>query len=415
MWVKRIRTLVLLVVAVALAGYVGYLVGHRQLAVSFRDWKPAVVLNIDRPSNLPTSADFSLFWTVWTELQKNYVDKKALDPQKMVEGAISGMVAALGDPYTVFLPPKQNQEAKDDLNGAFEGVGIQLGFKDSRLVVVAPLEGTPAGLAGVKSGDFITHVKDQTKGVDKDTEGMTLPEAVSLIRGPKGSRVELTFWRENQPEPFTKELVRDTIVVKSVTLELRDLPTGGRQAAWLKLSRFGDRTQDEWQEAVSAIVGDKRIKGVVLDLRNNPGGYLEGAAYLTAEFLPPGKMVVTQLHGDGTKIEHKVIRNGRLLKLPLIVLINQGSASAAEIMAGALQDHGRAKIVGVKSFGKGSVQQPQDFPGGAGLHITIARWLRPSGKWIDKEGIKPDVEVKADLAAGDDTQDPQLQKALDLL
>lgn len=393
-------------VVVVLAGYSGFLIGEQKLKLEIRNWRVDVTT---RQVPKSTAVDFGLFWTVWDKLNQQYVDKSKLVPQKMVEGAISGMVAAVGDPYTVFLPAVQNKEAKDELGGEFEGVGIQLGFKDSQLAVVTPLDGTPAKKAGVKAGDLIAHIKDVKKEVDRSTDGMTLPEAVNIIRGTKGTLVELTLIRQGTSEPITVKLIRDTILVKSVTVEFKD------NVAVLKLNRFGDRTQDEWNEAVNQLASlpVNQLRGIVLDLRNNPGGYLDGAVYLAGEFLPAGKVVVTQQFGDGTKEDQRVGRNGKLIQTKLVVLINEGSASAAEILAGALADYNRAKIVGVKSFGKGSVQQPEDFPDGAGLHVTIAKWLRPSGEWIDKIGIKPDVEVKMDDK--DESNDLQLKKAIELL
>lgn len=384
-------------VSIVLAAYSGFLIGEQKLKLELKNWKVTVV-NREIPKN--QKVDFSQFWTVWDKLSQEYVDKTALNGQKMLDGAISGMVESVGDPYTVYLPPQQNKEAKDDLGGTFEGVGIQLGFKDKVLVVVAPLEGTPSFKAGVKPGDLIVHIKDDAKNIDQDSEGLTLPEAVSLIRGKKGTHVQLTLIREGVKDPIKVDLLRDTILVKSVTVTFRD-----DGIAVLKLTRFGDRTQDEWNEAVNQIV-NKGSKKIILDLRNNPGGYLEGAVYIAGEFLPAGRVVVTQQYGDGSKENRKVDRNGRLLNPKLVVLMNEGSASAAEILAGALQDWKRARIVGKKSFGKGSVQMPEDLGSGAGIHITIAKWLRPSGEWIDKVGIKPDVEAENDL---------QLEKAASLL
>lgn len=404
------RSLFLILITAIIFGGGGYLTGLGQLRFSFANYKPAVVLN--KQSSKYQDVDFAQFWTVWNKLSEQYVDKSALDPKKMVDGAISGMVSALGDPYTVFLPKTQNDEVKADLDGAFDGVGIQLGFKEKILVVVSALDSTPAKKAGVKSGDFIVHIKDLVKKIDRDTNGITLPEAVSIIRGTKGTEVELTLVRESEAKPIIVKLIRDTIVVKSATLEFKD------NVAWLKLNRFGDRTQEEWLDAVEQITNRKpQITGIVLDLRNNPGGYLEGSVYIASEFLPTGKVVVTQQYGDGSKTEHKVTRTGKLLKIPVVVLVNEGSASAAEILAGALQDYKRAKIVGMKSFGKGSVQQPEDFSDGSGIHITVAKWLRPSGDWIDKIGIMPDVQVPVDETATDSgqLQDVQLDKAMELL
>jgi len=410
----RFRNWILIISLVAVSGTMGYEFGQQRLKWSFENWKPAVVVNkMPTLAGKPSDVDFGLFWTVWDKMNAEYVDKTALDATKMVDGAISGMVAAVGDPYTVFLPPQENKEAKEDLGGSFEGVGIQLGFRDGHLAVVAPLPGMPAIKAGVRAGDYILNIKDVAKDVDRDTESMSLPEAVKLIRGTKGTKVELELLHNNNGEkPYTVILERETIVVKSVQTEILD-----GNVAWIKLTRFGDLTQDEWNTMVSGL-GD--VRGIVLDLRNNPGGYLEGAVYIAGEFLPVGRNVVSQQSGDGTKVDDAVKRNGRLLKDKLVVLVNKGSASASEILAGALQDYKRAKIVGEQSFGKGSVQQPEDFPDGAGLHVTIARWLRPNGEWIDKKGITPDVVVKwePDENASDSADwksDKQLLKAVELL
>ena len=405
------RKLLVVGTLVIAAGYVGFLLGKQQLAFEYKNWKPALIVNRSpRLDQAAAEVDFSLFWTVWDKVSGVYVDKRDLDAKKMVDGAISGMVAAIGDPYTAYLPMQKNKESKEDLGGEFEGVGIQLGFKAQNLAVVAPLDGTPAQRAGIRAGDLIVLIKDDKRGVNRSTEGMALAEAVQLIRGPGQSKVKLTIVREGVDEPFEVELVRETILVKSVLVEYKE------KAAWVKLSRFGDKTREEWGEAVNQLASlpESELKGVILDLRNNPGGYLEMATYIAGEFLPAGKNVVTQQYGDGSKLESAVDRNGRLLKVKLVVLVNQGSASAAEILAGALQDYKRAKVVGETSFGKGSVQQPEDFPDGSGVHITVAKWLRPSGEWIDKVGVTPDVVVEMPEGK-DDTSDPQLEKAMEML
>lgn len=400
------------VLVAVIAGYIGFLFGKQQLSWQFYNYKPAIIVN--KEPEITKEADFSMFWTVWDKLGQEYVDKKALDPKKMIEGAIAGMVSSLGDPYTVYLPPTQNKDAKADLAGEFGGVGIQLGYKNNVLAVVTPVPDTPAERAGVKAGDLILHIKDVEKKIDLDTDKMAIVTAVSYIRGKKGTAVSLTLAREGVKTPIVVDLIRDTIIDKSVTLKIID-----EKIAHLRLSKFGDRTPAEWQEAIAKI-GNMPI---VLDLRNNPGGYLEGSVYIASEFLSPGKLVVVQQAGDGSKLEHKVTRKGTLLKNKLVVLVNEGSASAAEILSGALKDHTRAKIVGVKTFGKGSVQSPEDFPDGSGVHITVARWLRPNGDWIDKKGIEPDVKIEAEKideskprdTASEEQNDVQLKKAIELL
>ena len=433
MSLKQVRRTIIVLILIILSGISGYWLRQRQIGVKFEKLKPEIRIERAVPVG-KENVDFDLFWEVWDRLEAEYLDKTVLDPGEMVYGAIKGMAASLKDPYTVFLPPQKNKESKDDLAGQFEGVGIQLGYKDSVLAVIAPLSGTPAEKAEVKAGDLIVNIRDEEKGVNKETAGMSLPEAVTLIRGPKGTPVVLTLAREGTEELLEKEVIRGTIVVKSVEVELVDAEARNetetrKQIAHLKLLRFGERTNQEWETAVAEIRSTKsetrNFKGVILDLRNNPGGFLSGAVWIASEFLdggpPAGRQVVVQQdgglpagrQGDNRIETFSVNRQGQLTDVPLVVLVNKGSASASEIVAGALQYHGRAKIVGEKTFGKGTIQEAQDLEGGAGLHITIARWLLPDGTSVDKEGITPDVEVEMDKE--DSTKDPQLEKAMKLL
>lgn len=411
-----LRRINLATVLIAVLTFVlGWQVGQKQVDVKWQTYRPTITVeNKVPPQNI--NVDFKLFWDTWDLVSRQYLDKKAVDPNKMFYGAIQGMVAAIGDPYTVFLPPEQQKSSKDDLNGTFEGVGIQLGFnKDNRLVVVAPLSGTPADKAGVKPEDIIVKINDQ------DTTNMTLPEAVKLIRGTKGTEVKLTIFREGDKDTKEVSLVRDTIVVKSVEVSFKEGKSGDGVAV-VKLSRFGDRTQAEWEEAVSEVLS-KGAKGLVLDLRNNPGGYLEGAVYIASEFLDGG-VVVMQENSKGERSSYNVNREGKILKLPMVVLTNKGSASASEIVSGALQDRKRAKVVGEKSFGKGTIQEAEDLQNGTGIHITVAKWLTPNGRWTNEtNGFEPDIEVKIETGENDqsssvnqdDTKDVQLDKALELL
>jgi carboxyl-terminal processing protease len=367
-----------------------------------------VVVDRSQPSNKAT-IDMDLFWQVWDRLGEQYLIKEDLDPQAMVWGAIKGMTASLGDPYTVFLPPKDNQATQEELDGRFEGVGIQLGFKDNHLAVIAPLAGMPAESAGIRAGDLILHIKDESKKVDTNTTDMSLPEAVELIRGEKGTEVILTLLQEGGQEPVEKKVKRDTIIIKSVELKF----VGSQQnIALIKLSRFGGMTEDEWEDAVETILGKgQTVSGVVLDLRNNPGGYLQGAVRYASEFLPVGSVVVKQEDSFGNIESYSVTDQGKLLKIPLVILINQGSASSSEILAGALKDHQRAKLVGVKSFGKGTIQEAIDLGKGAGLHTTTAKWLTPSGIWVNEtEGLEPDVKVELNIDQLE--PDTQLEEAI---
>lgn len=420
---KKIPKLEIRVILIAILAFLlGWQMGHRDVQIKWTNYKPTVSIKEKVPPK-DINLDFKPFWDTWDLLSREYLDKKAIDPQKLFYGAISGMVQALGDPYTFFLTPEQQKSSKEELNGSFEGVGIQLGFnetkspsggsKDKRLVVIAPLSGTPAEEAGIKAQDLILKIDE------KDTSGISLPEAVKLIRGVKGTQVKLTILRESgeagEPKEYT--LIRDTIIVKSVEVTYKTTPKG-KEVRVLKLSRFGERTKDEWNAAVSDIIS-KTPEGLILDVRNNPGGFLEGAVFIASEFLEGGD-VVLQENASGQRTAFKVNRGGKLTKYPMVVLINKGSASASEIVAGALSDRGRAKLVGEKTFGKGTIQEAQDLEGGTGIHITVAKWLTPNGSWVnDTNGLEPDimVEDKKEDSTGedDDKKDIQLKKALELL
>ncbi len=364
-----------------------------------------------------SDVDMQLFWDVWNQLKQRYLDQSKVDQSKMVYGAIKGMVAALEDPYTVFLTPEENKRSQEDLQGSFSGVGIQLGYKDDPettveerwLAVISPLEGTPAYVAGIKAGELIIKIDG------KMTSGMSVPEAVELIRGEKGTTVTLTLLPEVGQETRDVEVVRQEIDVPSVTMEY--VESNGKRAARLKVSRFGEKTTEELVDSARKILAEYKlgkISGVVLDLRGNPGGYFNKAIDMVGLFVESG-VAVQQEDAQGNREPYRVDGKNPLLKdVPLVVLIDQGSASSSEITAGALREMRQAKLVGKTSFGKGTVQAAEDYPNGAGIHITIDRWLLPSGASIHKEGVKPDVEV--DYKAGENgALDTQLEKALEEL
>ncbi len=410
---KSLQKITLVIALMLICANVGYRFGQRaqKAPVSYSAEKQSVV-NTSLPSG--SDVDFSLFWTVWTKLEQKYVDRTKIDSQKMVYGAISGMVSSLGDPYTIFLPPKENSDFKQDLNGTFEGIGAQLGTKDDKIIVITPLKDNPAEKAGIRPGDWIIKVDGA------DTAGWTVPTTVTKIRGPKGSTVTLTITHEGEDKQLDIKVIRNTITVKSVELETRSAGTSDcknnpscPKVAYIKLTRFGDQTNDEWNTMAVAVrqqLENGTVKGLVLDLRSNPGGYLQSAIHIASEFIKTG-MVVQQENSDGSRETYSVTRVGNLLNAPVTVLINKGSASAAEILSGALRDHKRATLVGETSFGKGSIQTPEDLPGGAGLHITTARWILPNGDQINGKGIKPDIEIKN---ATDSSQlDAQLEKGIE--
>lgn len=400
--------LVAIVASFAFSG--GYFVGREGFIASVEKF-PSVKLTKEVPPD--KELDFSLFWKVWSTLEDEYFDKSKLVPAKMVYGAIKGMVSAIEDPYTIFLPPSENKVVQEDLLGSFDGAGIQIGFIGSQLAVIAPLPGSPAEKAGVKAGDFIVGIKDEARNIDMGTLGISIPEAVQAIRGKRGTKVVLTLVREGVKEPFDVEIVRENINVPSLIVEyIKKGEEEDKSIAHVKLLKFSGETGSEWEETVAELLKNDELKGIILDLRNNPGGYLYEAVDLASDFLDTGSVVVVEENGKGDKKEYKTQRLPRLKSYNVVVLINKGSASASEILAGALRDKRGIKLVGEVSFGKGTIQEPQQLEGGAGLHITISRWLTPSGFWVNEGGLKPDIEIKDNP---DTIEDEQLLKAVELL
>lgn len=421
---KYLRNFILILTLIILSYGSGYTFGSKSKAVTVV--KSETIKQTDK--SIEKGLDFTLFWDVWDRLNNYYIDKSAINAQKMIYGAISGMVQSLDDPYTVFLNPLQNKEAKDDLGGKFEGIGAQLGVKDKKIVVIAPLKKSPAELAGIHPGDWIIKVDG------KETMNWTLPETVAKIRGQRGSKVVLTVIHKDEEKSKDIEVLRDEINVSSVEWELIYADCGGagenkcekkesdcptcKNAYYIKLAKFGDSTNTDWNKVVDEIVNiieqiDKRKNlGLILDVRNNPGGYLSGSVFIASEFLNDGTVVMQEV-SDGTKKTYTVNRAGKLTSIPLVVLINKGSASASEIVAGALRVRKKIKLIGETSFGKGTIQEAQDLAEGAGIHITTAKWLLPDQTNIHGKGLIPDIEIANDINNPD--LDKQLLKAIDAL
>lgn len=409
--------------AIVIAGLFGYYAGVTKINLQWANYKPHVEVSGKEPPPSVTRVDFSPMWTVLEKIESSYYDKTKIDAQKLLNGAVSGMVESLEDPYTVYLPPAQNDDFKQGMAGKFEGIGAELGMNGKQIIIVAPLTGSPAEKAGVKPGDSILKVNDQV------TFGWTLAQAVEKIRGPKGTDVTLLITHKGEEKTQEVKITRDTITVKSVTSWIKSVkdvegikitdalkPAANKKVAYIRLSQFGDNTNQEWVGIANdidlAIRRDPSITGVILDVRNNPGGYLTDAVFIASEFVSSGTIVM-QDDGTNQRVKMDVSRKGLLTEVPIVVLINRGSASASEIVAGALSDHKRATLLGETSFGKGTIQQAEDLGDGAGLHITIAKWLTPNGTWVHEKGLTPDVQVAVDTK--DQSHDTQLEKAVEEL
>lgn len=404
---------ILIIIAISLM--VGYFVGVTKIDLQWKGYVPQINAQSKEPPSNVTNIDFSPMWVVLDKIQKDYYDKSAIDSQKLLNGAIAGMVDSLGDPYTVYLPPTQNQDFKDGLAGKFEGIGAELGMRANAITVIKPLYGSPAQKAGIRIGDTVIKINNES------TQGMSIAQAVNNIRGEKGTTVTLTVIHENSNKAEDIKITRDEITVKSVegwikpVNEIKEVKVPGSQdqIMYVRLSQFGDNTNQEWLTLVNSLDierQNKNIKGVILDLRFNPGGYMQDAVFIASEFVGEGKTIVMQDDMRTERIKMNVQRKGLLLDVPVVVLINGGSASASEIVAGALRDHKRATLVGEKSFGKGTIQTAEDLGGGAGIHVTIAKWLTPNGTWVHKNGLEPDV--KAEVDTKDQTHDAQLEAAI---
>jgi len=408
---KLTRSVLVVVIIASFAFSGGYFFGIKGYLASVNEF-PKVNISREQPKTKET-LDFSLFWRVWDTLETKYFDRTKLIPAKMIYGAIEGMVAAVGDPYTVFLPPKENKVVQEDLQGNFEGVGIQIGFIGSQLAVIAPLPDSPAEKEGVQAGDYIIGIKDDLKSVERGTVGITIPEAVQIIRGTAGTKVTLTLLREGQDEPIAAEITRASIDVPSITVNYVGGGEGeeaDKSIVHVRLLKFSGETIGEWEETVIELLKNSELEGIIFDLRNNPGGYLQGAVELASDFLETGSVVVIEEDGNGNREEYRVEKIGRLKNHNVVVLINKGSASASEIFSGALRDLRGVKLIGTTSFGKGTIQEPQQINDGTGLHITIAKWLTPNEFWVNEGGLVPDIEVENDP---DTIEDEQLQSAIE--
>lgn len=352
-----------------------------------------------------SDVNFQLYWNVWDLMQSKYVDSSKIDDQKMLYGSIKGMVNSFGDAATVFLDPTETKAFNDASEGKlFQGIGAELGYDSNKqIIVVAPLEGSPAKAAGIKAGDYILTID----GVAiKPTE--TVYDVVAKIRGEAGTKVKLGILHKGETKSVEIEITRSDITISSMSLFYVG---DNKDIALFKVNRFTDSSYSEWTKNwdtnVNSIV-NSGVKKVILDLRGNPGGYFDAAIYAADDFVDSGKVLAQEQDSAGKIEKFNSTKGGKLIGMKVIVLVDSGSASASEILSGALQQSGRATIIGDKTYGKGTAQSVLDLSDGSTLHVTILKWLLPDGGWLNKDNpITPNIEIQnseEDFTKGIDTQ-----------
>ncbi len=345
---------------------------------------------------------FTPFWEAWTLVHEQYVDQP-VDDIALMRGAIRGMLAALGDDHTSYMDPQEYKDANAGLAGNYEGIGAYVDTTGDYLIVISPIKDSPAEAAGLRAGDKIIAIDGE------DMTGINPELARRKVLGPAGTTVILTIQREGEEKPFDVSITRAQITVKSVEYEMKG------DIAYVQLNTFGDTTGEELRDALQEVMA-QNPKGLILDLRNNGGGYLRTSVEVLSQFIKKGEVALYEQYGDGKRETFETVGGGLATDIPMVVLINEGSASASEIVAGALQDYGRALLVGVKSYGKGSVQNWIPLNGNEGaVRITIAKWLTPKERTIHKIGLEPDVVIELTTEDQEANRDPQLDKALELL
>ena len=365
------------------------------------------MLNVgsQKPPQELEKVDFNLFWEVWSQLEDKYVDREKVKRENFVYGAAAGLARSLKDPYTEFLPPAESKQFQEDIKGAFGGIGAEIGIRKGILTIIAPLKGNPAEKAGLKAGDKIVKI-DDTISAD-----LALDEAVRLIRGEPGTKVRLTILREDGERAKEYVITRDVIKIQILETEAR-----ADGIFVIKLNHFTESAAFEFRKAVQEFL-NSGSKKIILDLRNNPGGFLAIAVDIASWWVGPGDTVARERFADGKEELYRSSGYRLLENAPTIILVNEGSASASEIVAGALRDHKGIKLVGVKTFGKGSVQEVVQLPGNSSLKITIAKWLTPKGSEIDGKGLEPDikVEIPEKPKGGEENKDFIMEKGIEVL
>jgi len=416
---NRFLTTYSILVVFVLVFALGFTLGANYLLKEVKPFESGEINNTEEmPEFLSEDVDFHQFWQIWEYVRDNYVKDDVPDTQ-LFYGALAGVVGSLKDPYSVFLNPDFSEKFDEELSGSFEGIGAEIGIKQDRLTIIAPLPGTPADKAGLKAGDKVLAIDGY------DTTNIALDYAVSIIRGEKGTEVVLTVLSNGDQETKEVSIIRDKIEIDSVQYSRKSSSSAGSpdddknfdlkegDIAYVELMYFNENTLADWNKTIQDVL-EANPKGIILDLRNNPGGFLSTAIEIAGDWVNGDTVVLEKLR-SGVKIGHKANRVARLADIPTVVLVNKGSASGSEIVAGALQDYDMATIVGETTFGKGSVQDLRRFKDGSSVKLTIAEWLTPLGRSINEQGITPDIEVELTHEDYDNDLDPQLDKALEVL
>ncbi|QQS22590.1 S41 family peptidase [bacterium] len=394
---KYIGGILLVVIILGIVFRLGYNFGQSGYSFSLREFK---VVNKTSPT---AEVDYGLLWEALNVVGNKYIEKDNIDQRKVLYGAIQGAVQAAGDEYTEFFDPETLAQFKTELEGKFSGIGAEIGKREGNIVVVAPLDDSPAQRAGLKANDIIVRVDDAS------VSGKNVDQVVDIIRGESGTQVKLTLFREGGNGTFDVTITRAQIELKSVKVSYKQV--GSKQVAILKISRFGDDTERLFEAAVSDI-RSKNVAGIVVDVRNNPGGYLDTSVDVASDWLERGKLIVKEAHSEKDVKDYTSSGLNRLGNIKTVVLINGGSASASEILSGALKDNGKAILIGEKSFGKGSVQELVPLSQNTAVKVTVAKWITPGGKNLHKDGLVPDIEVKMTEEDYEKNLDPQLDRAV---
>ncbi len=398
-------TIVLVSITIIISFFIGLFIGVTNADKLPRENEVGKIINKNNPPDtISKDIDFNLFWNVWQTIKDRYVGAEDLSDIDMFYGAEMGLVASLGDPYSIFLKPEVAKEFQNELEGKFQGIGAEIGIKNDKLTVISPLPNSPAEKSGIKPGDIIIAIDGL------DTTSMSLNMAVSKIRGDKDTKVKLRIIHKDEKTDQEIEITRDDIKYESVVWSVKNNHIG-----YIRISHFNTDTDTLFDKAVNDLMA-KKVDSIILDLRNNPGGYLTTAIKIASDWVE-NDIIVKEEFRDKSKTQNysSSTATSRLKNKKTIILVNEGSASASEIVSGALQDYKLATIVGEKTFGKGSVQDLIKLEDGSSLKLTIAKWLTPQGRSINGGGITPDIEIKLTTEDYNKDIDPQLNKALELL